>query len=117
MIEEKGIALGLWLRQQAHDVGGRAMFFEQASHHLHVGRHMGEEVAVALTEVVEPRLAVGRQREAVARALAMARPQPRALAALARPKRRWRSPYIISTSDCSRMLPSRYSGNTKWSHE
>ena len=93
-------------------------------HHLHAPVGVREEVLQPLAQVVQTRLAVGREQDAVLGALAVAGEQELALAAVARQRVALRlaerpllSARTSSPIGVSMMLPSRCGGSTKWSHE
>ena len=109
----------------SHDLRGGATGAQQLCHDLHVGIDVPEEVLVAGAQVVEAVLSIGRAEEPVARALAVAGEADLAIAgstAAGRRACRCRSATcwgeaISSTRWVSPMLPSRWSGSTKWSQE
>lgn len=70
--------------QELHDESRWLAVHEESFHDVHCRSHMGKELMVALTEVVEPALTGGSLAEPVFRALAIAGKVPFALLALGR---------------------------------
>ena len=63
----------LLLGNPRHDIGGWALVAEFVRHKLHTGVDVFEKELVSRAEVIQSRLAVGGQREAMLGALAVAR--------------------------------------------
>ena len=55
----------------SHYIRGRALLEQEFFHAVHIRCYMAEEMAVALTQIVEPRLSIPREGKTVARTFAM----------------------------------------------